>query len=279
MGCCESAVELKTKADNGDRYAQSRMSYNYALSNPEMSIKYLKMGATQGLKDSQWKLGWLYETGKLCHHGFHDNPTYRGSIDYKESYKWYKLRRSESDAKRVKLLLDNQIRKQKIIDDKHTYMTSEQKRLVIEMKNGDIDALYIVGIAYIIKPMYRSPMTLYDPFIHGIDGINIDHKEGIKLFKQCSKQGHTDASDQLGYIYGYKGLKDLTKVEVSSNMKEAYNYFKLAENTREMSKIAAILSVENNNDEMEKMRQKIDMLSQDRTVVPVPPPSYNDANI
>jgi len=227
----------------------------------------MKMAAEQKHVRACNSLGLLYCQGTLCIHGDWINV----DKDHVEAHKWFTIANNRDGIRQTK--------KAVIIRDKSIARKNQVDR---EVKNKSPEGLYLLGMASIIGTRVKCCSVKYDPLLHGIDGIDIDHKEGIKNITMSTKQGHKEAANQLGYIYGYQKLSSGTKVNVDTDMEESYKYFKIAKNTKEMSNIGTILNVENQTDELQKLEQKVELLERKQTIVPsVPsaPPSYTEANV
>ena len=279
MGC-ESSMEVKARADGGDREAQYKYGY-YHTDDTSQSIKYLKMAGEQDHKKAANVLGYLYHDNDM-------NINFRQYLAYKndvEANKWYRiagdlrgieLTQNAIDCRNRAIAEQEQKRDHKeqveqklrdTIERDERMLRDHKEQVERELKDGSKESLYKIGMVHITGHLKKVDHNMYDPLQNGIDGIDIDHKEGIKHLIMSAKQEHEEAANQLGYIYGYRKLSSGTKVEVDTDMRKSYEYFKMAGNTEEMSKIATILSVENQTDAPLSCNA-IDA-----------PPSYDEANV
>jgi len=243
MGC-ESSMEVKARADGGDMKAQYR--YARCIAYQDGTIIYLKMAGQQGHKRAAEMLGHGYCYGpNLIISSW--EPIFWVHIDHVEANKWYRIADNQAGIERTQYAVD---RRDKIL--------AQQKQAELKLQDGSPESLYKIGVNCIVAQ---------------------DHKEGIRLLIMSAKQGYKEAANQLGYIYGYQTHPSRFDASVDIDMEESYKYFKMAKNTEEMSKIATILSVENQTDELQKLRQENELLRSNQTIVPSAPPSYSVANV
>ena len=178
MGC-ESSMEVKARADGGDREAQYRYAWHHTIQTYEV-IKYLKMAGEQDHIKAALCLGYLYHEGVM-------NINYRQYRAYKndvEANKWYiiagNLRGIESTQSAVdvrnrlvaeqeqkrrdhrnrliaekeqkhrdrKEQLERQLRD--CIERDEQILRDHKERVERELKDGSKKSLFTIGIAHII---------------------------------------------------------------------------------------------------------------------------------
>jgi len=275
MGC-ETSAELQIRADDGDRNAQYDLALKYTR-NINGTIRYLKLAATQGHSESAYILCDMYKDGNLSSYKFprHANETVK--IDYDEAYKWFIKSKYENYTFR---------RYSKF----KTKIISNREQVASDIKDGTKESLYKLGIAYIVGQrgidytyVYRKKNTeihyndSYCLFTYGIIGIDEDHKKGIAALSKSATQGNREASNQLGYIYGYQKINNEysdIRVDVDLDLEVSYKHFKKAGNTTEMLNVANLLKVDTQLSELQTLKQDIDLLKRNQ----VAPPSYDKAN-
>lgn len=218
----QAATFFQFAAEQGDEAAQYGLGYCYLKGrgvsrNATQAVAFFQSAAEQGLRQAQYELGHCYLHGigveldrslatnwlvKAAAQGHSDAiPEFRTVTGM--NYSEFSIRRDKTD---------------KYIKDSIIFKVGEK----------DLPALYemvsgYLGTEEILAGPSNENYHLAMQYLHG-NGVTKDSAKAVSLLKKAQKQGHVEASYQLG-LCCFHNIIDSSDVDVRSHM---FEYFRQA---------------------------------------------------